>query len=224
MKLNPYDGMFLVVEGLDGSGSDKVAVGLVKKFNNEGKTAILVKEPSQSPVGRFIKKILRERGKSVSPLTLEFLFAADRALQWEERIAPALKEGKVVVADRYFWSSVAYRSLYYPFSQLLEINSEFVIPDMTFYIDTPPELCAKRIARGEDKISLYENAVELMHVRDAYEYLWVKFRFRFMFIEDFDVKRVVRKIDKVMSEVAATKNKTAGMGLWERLKKKRSSS
>lgn len=93
MKINPYKGFFLAVEGLDGSGSDKIASRVAKLLSLEGYSVVFTKEPTEGQIGRFIKKLIRERGE-VSPLTLEYLFAADRAIQMEDRIIPSLKEGK----------------------------------------------------------------------------------------------------------------------------------
>lgn len=183
MKLNPYSGLFVALEGLDGSGSDRVALGLVKALNKEKFPVVFVKEPSQSQTGRFIREILKERRGLVSPLTIEFLFAADRALQLEERVIPALKEKKVVVADRCLWSSIAYRSLFYPIHWLLEINMEFFLPDLTFFIDVSPAVCAKNIGKDKDEISLFETEDLLSQVREGYQEIWNKFGYCFTFLD-----------------------------------------
>ena len=183
MRLNPYKGLFIAVEGLDGSGSNDIALKLVKALVREKLPVVFVKEPSESPIGRFIRKILRERQGKVSPLTLEFLFAADRALQIEERVIPSLKEGKIVVADRCLWSSVAYRSLYYPLHWLLEINLEFFLPDLTFYIDVEPKICAKNIVKGEDEYQIFETESKLSQVREGYQWIWQKFGYCFAFLD-----------------------------------------
>lgn len=183
MKLNPYSGLFVALEGLDGSGSDRVALGLVKALNKEKLPVVFVKEPSQSRTGRFIREILKERRGLVSPLTIEFLFAADRALQLEERVVPALREKKVVVADRCLWSSIAYRSLFYPIHWLLEINMEFFLPDLTFFIDVNPKICAANISKGKDEISLFEKEDLLSRVREGYQEIWNKFGYCFTFLD-----------------------------------------
>lgn len=182
MKLNPYKGLFVAIEGLDGSQSKKIALSLVKTLVKEKLPVVFVKEPSLGPIGRFIKKILKERQGKVAPLTLEFLFAADRALQYEERVIPCLKEGKIVVADRSLWSSIAYRSVFYPLHWLLEINMEFFLPDLTFFIDVDPGVCAQKISRGDDEISLFETESKLSLVRDGYAWIWQKFGHCFTFL------------------------------------------
>lgn len=183
MRLNPYKGLFIAVEGLDGSGSNDVALKLVKALVREKLPVVFVKEPSVGPIGRFIRKILKERQGKVAPLTIEFLFAADRALQLEERIIPALKEGKVVVADRCLWSSIAYRSVFYPIHWLLLINNEFFLPDLTFFINVEPRVCAKKISESEDELSLFETESKLASVRDGYEWIWQKFGYCFTFLD-----------------------------------------
>lgn len=182
MKLNPYKGIFLAIEGLDGSGSDKVADKIAGKLAQEGYSVVFTKEPTEGKIGRFIKKLIRERGR-VSPLTLEYLFAADRAIQMEDRVIPALKEGKIVVSDRCLWSSIAYRSLYFHTHWLLEVNNEFIIPDNTYFIDLSPLDCVRNIQKDEDELALYETEAKLSQIRQGYEWIAQKFGYCFDVID-----------------------------------------
>jgi dTMP kinase len=181
MKLNPYKGIFLAIEGLDGSGSDKIANKIVRKLAQEY-FVVFAKEPTEGKIGRFIKKLIKERGK-VAPLTLEYLFAADRAIQMEDRVIPALKEGKIVVSDRCLWSSIAYRSLYFPAHWLLEVNNEFFIPDNTYFIDLSPLDCVRNIQKDEDELALYETEAKLSQIRQGYEWIAQKFGYCFDVID-----------------------------------------
>jgi len=193
MKINPYKGFFIAFEGLDGSGSDKVASQIAKLLAREKYPVVFVKEPSQGQIGRFIKKLIKERGE-ISPLVLEYLFAADRAIQMEDRITPNLKEGKIVITDRCLWSSLAYRSLYYPIHWILEINKEFILPDNTYFIDLSPWECSKNIKKTEDEVALYETENKLSQVREGYEWVANKFGYCFDIISPEDYSDLAGEI------------------------------
>jgi len=182
MKLNPYKGIFLAIEGLDGSGSREIAGEIAKKLSKEGYPIVYTKEPTKGQVGRFLKELIKDRGK-VSPLALEYLFAADRAIQMEDRVIPALKEGKVIISDRCLWSSIAYRSLYFPPNWLLEVNDKFIIPDNTYYIDLPPLECVRNIQEDEDELALYETEAKLSQIKEGYEWVASKFGYCFDMID-----------------------------------------
>jgi len=102
MLKNTNKGKFIVFEGLDGSGQSTQA-GLLKDFLLEkGYEVILTKEPTiESEAGRKIRKVL-DKKLNLSPKELQELFAQDRKEHLENIIIPALKQGKMVISDRYF--------------------------------------------------------------------------------------------------------------------------
>jgi len=198
MKVNPYKGFFIAIEGLDGSGSDLIASKVAKILGKEGFPVIFTKEPTKGQIGRFIKKLIKERGE-INPLVLEYLFSADRGIQMEDRILPGLKEGMIVVSDRCLWSSVAYRSLYFRPHWLLEINQEFIIPDNTYFIDRSCYQCSKNIKKTEDELAIYETEKKLSEVREGYEWIANKFGYCFDMIDPDDYKKdlvqeIIRRI------------------------------
>ena len=183
MKIHRYPGYYIAIEGLDGSGSDLVARGLVRKLRGRGLEVVSVKEPSGGDVGQITKKLLLKKKRPISPLLIEFLFAADRADLMESKVIPALKKGKVVVSDRSLWSSIAYRSLELPTNWLLEVNTRFIIPNLTYFIDVDPAVCAKRIKTGKDKIQLYTEEERLNQIQNGYQWVVAKFPYWFQLIE-----------------------------------------
>lgn len=195
MKINPYKGFFIAIEGLDGSGSDKIAVEVAKKLAKEKNPVAFVKEPSEGQIGRFIKKLIKERGE-LSPLVLEYLFAADRAILMADRVIPSLKEGKIVVADRCLWSSLAYRSLYFPIHWILEINKEFIIPDNTYFIDCSPFNCVRKIKKSEDQLAIFETEGKLSQVREGYQWIATKFSYCFDMIDPEEYTNIAQEIIK----------------------------
>src|SRR4030043_67748 len=108
MQKNSYSGKFIVIEGLDGSGQS-TQTGLLRDFLiKKGQEVILTKEPTRdSEAGKKIKEILDEKIR-IEPQKLQDLFAQDRKEHLEKLIVPALKEGKTVISDRYFFSTFAY--------------------------------------------------------------------------------------------------------------------
>lgn len=195
MKIHKLPGFFMALEGLDGSGSDLVAKALVKKLKAEKMTVIFTKEPSRGPVGKLIKKLLLKKKKSFSPLFLEYLFAADREWQMETKIIPALKEGKIVVADRCLWSSLAYRFPDLPIHWLMEINKHFFIPNLTFFVDTDPSTCAARIKKDKDEVQLYTEEKKLVEIQEGYLWLFNKYPYWFKTVEgNKKTKKTVKEI------------------------------
>ena len=102
-------GFFICIEGLDGCGKTTQARLLVKKLRQMGFDAVYTAEPSCGKIGLFIKKYCLHGEKRVSVVVEALLFAADRFEHIENEILPALDKGKIVVSDRYIYSSLAYQ-------------------------------------------------------------------------------------------------------------------
>lgn len=174
MKMHKFSGYYVAVEGLDGSGSDMVCDLLERQLRKQKISLFTVKEPSSGPVGLALKKMILRKNLSLSPASLAFLFAADRAWLMEEKIIPALKEGKLVVSDRCLWSSVAYQSQTLPIHWLLEINKLFIFPNVTYFIDVSPKVCACRIKRGEDELQIFSEEERLADIQEGYHWIFNK--------------------------------------------------
>ena len=170
MLKNTYLGKFVVIEGLDGSGKSSqvdLVVDLLKKNNKE---VIVTKEPtSDSESGRRIKQALRKE-IIVEPLELQKLYVQDRKEHLENKVTPALKDGKFVVSSRYAFSTFAYGySDGLDVSLLIKMNEEFLLPDLTIVIDVDPESCVERIeGRGEPR-ELFEKLEKLKKVNEIYK-------------------------------------------------------
>jgi len=101
-------GFFICLEGLDGCGKTTQAKMLVRNLQ-KSYNAVYTAEPSRGKIGTFIKKHCLHGKKRVSSVVEALLFAADRFEHIESEILPALKMGKIVVSDRYVYSSLAYQ-------------------------------------------------------------------------------------------------------------------
>ncbi len=170
MEKNNYLGKFIVIEGLDGSGHTTQAKLLRDFFINKGSDVVLTKEPTdESETGKRIRDVLRGGGE-ISPFHFQELFADDRKWHLDNIVIPALKEGKIVISDRYCFSSFAYGSADgVVLNDLLEMNKEFLLPDLTFILGVNPEVCLERIEkRGEPK-ELFEKKEKLAKVWQEYK-------------------------------------------------------
>lgn len=168
---------FIVIEGLDGSGQSTQAELLRDFLIKKGYQVVLTKEPTlNSEAGKKIRKILDKKEK-ISPKKLQELFAKDRREHLKNVIIPALNEGKIVISDRYFFSSLAYGTADgCDLDWLIEINNKFLLPDLIFLLKVSPEVCIERIKKRSKKRTLFEKEKKLAKVWEIYKILPKKFR------------------------------------------------
>jgi dTMP kinase len=141
-------GVFICIEGIDASGKTTHARRLVRSLQQRGFDTIYTTEPSQDEIGQFIRKHVLQRRRRVSSIVEALLFAADRVDHVEKRIKPALQQGRIVVSDRYVFSSLAYQGATgLDLDWIEEINRWAPPPDLAVYIDVPPEVVLTRIRR-----------------------------------------------------------------------------
>ena len=103
------EGTFVCLEGLDGCGKTTQTRVLVERLRKMGYAAVSTAEPSRGRIGKFIRKCCLHSDKRLSPVVEALLFAADRFEHVNNEVVPALKGGKIVVSDRYVYSSLAYQ-------------------------------------------------------------------------------------------------------------------
>jgi len=214
MKNNPYPGKFIVIEGLDGSGQSTQA-GLLKDFLiKKSYQVILTKEPtSDSEAGKRIRETLDKKFET-EPSKLQELFAQDRKKHLENVIIPALKEGKIVISDRYFFSSFAYgASSGVNLDWLIKINNEFLLPDLTFILKVKPEVCLERIEKRNLKRTFFEEKEKLEKVWQNYQVLPARFENVYMIegekpkevvfsqIKEIALSQIISKLNKLNKEV-----------------------
>ena len=158
-------GVFICIEGLDGSGKTTQAKLLAKKL---GKTydVIYTSEPSNGLIGSFIRNSYLYGENRLSPFVEALLFAADRIEHVENEIIPALIKGKIVISDRYVYSSLAYQGAgEVGLDWIQTINKSILNPDLAIFIDVEPE---KVLARLNPEKSVMENLETQRKVRKVY--------------------------------------------------------
>jgi len=143
---------FIVLEGLDGCGTTTQTALLIKKLEEKGIVSVSTREPTDGNIGLFIRSVLQKK-QSVDPFTLAMLFSADRNehVNGTDGIKKACDAGKMVICDRYLFSSLAYQSMFMDYDIVAQLNSFYPLPEHLFYIDLSPEECQKRMQiRGEE--------------------------------------------------------------------------
>jgi dTMP kinase len=170
-------GLFLSFEGGEGSGKSLQARVLAATLTERGRDVVLTREPGGTAAGERIRDILlHAREIPLSPEAQLLLFSSARAQLVREVIRPALDAGKIVIADRFFDSSVVYQGhgQGVPLEAISEVTRLAVgtlVPDRTFLLDVPVEIGLARSGwRAEAKWDRFEaDATELhVRVRDAY--------------------------------------------------------
>jgi dTMP kinase len=175
-------GKLIVVGGGDGVGKQTQSKLLVEELLKRGEKVIYTEEPTQDGLGAQIKSDLNKSSNHLDARTLQFLFTADRSDHVARVIAPALREGIHVVADRYSESTIAYamafKLLRHEVEALLFANqTAFPKPDVVVILDLPLEAAARRVQSRGRTIDRHEKDPQLqLDVKAAYRALAERFR------------------------------------------------
>ena len=163
-------GVFICIEGLDGSGKTTHAYRIVRNLQKQGFDAVYTTEPSTGELGTFIRSSAVLEGKKRVPRVVEaLLFAVDRVEHLEKDVKPALEEGKVVISDRCVFSSLAYQGAAgLDLEWIEEINRTALPADLAIYIDVPPEVVVKRIRRKKSVMERLETQRKVQEVYMKY--------------------------------------------------------
>jgi dTMP kinase len=169
-------GKFIVIEGIDGSGKTSQINRLGAYFAENNIPCFVTKEPSDRPIGNLARQAVCGGGKNLlSADALALLFAADRAEHLNKEIRPALAAGKVVLCDRFIYSNMAYQGMAVPMWAIASYNERFIKnteifekPDLTIFIDTPPEECTRRIIASRESFELFDGAETAQKIRSGY--------------------------------------------------------
>lgn len=150
------NGLFIVLEGIDGSGKSSVAILLRKKLLEHNYKAVVTREPTFYQAGLVLRKYLSTfKLYQRDPVYEALLFAADRIYHVNSFIKPLVKKGFIVICDRYVYSSIVYQSTDgVPEEWIKSINKYTLTPDLAFFIDVDP---TSALARIKDKASMFED-------------------------------------------------------------------
>jgi len=136
--------MFIVFEGIDGCGKTTQAKALADWLTEKGYSVVLTSEPTKGRMGQFIREILSGKEK-LQPESLALLFTADRYEHLVNEVVPAIEEGKVVISERYYYSTIAYQTAQgVDRTWLFEMNKFVVKPDLVIFLDVKPKMAVLR--------------------------------------------------------------------------------
>ena len=166
-------GVFITFEGGDGSGKSTQIQSVREWFASRGREVIVTREPGGTELGTEIRRLVQNGPEDVDARTEALLYAADRAYHVATVIGPALERGAVVLGDRYIDSSLAYqgaaRSLGVDeIASLSAWATQGLYPSLTFLLDLPPEVGARRRTDAPDRM---ERESMDFHERVRHEYL-----------------------------------------------------
>jgi len=198
MFKNPYPGKFIVFEGIDGSGKSTQA-GLLFHYLKERKKRVhSTSEPTQYLIGGLIKSWLAKDWQS-TPDCLQLLFAADRAYHLDKEIIPLLKKGVTVVCDRYSLSTLAYGALELDLDWLITLNQNFIAPDVTFLLNTPPKICLERMQKERFFLNLFEEEKKLKKIWQNYQRLTKKYKNIYIINGEKSIEEVSGNIKEILN-------------------------
>ena len=158
-------GVFICIEGLDGCGKTTQAKLLARKLR-QSHSAIYTAEPSRGKIGTYIRNSYLYGEKRLSIVLEALLFAADRIEHVENEVLPALNERRLVISDRYVYSSLAYQGAAGLSVEWIEkVNEHALKPDLAVFIDVDPKIVMNRL---KPKRSVMENLGTQQKVRKIY--------------------------------------------------------
>ena len=163
-----YSGVFIAVEGVDGSGKSTQIKLLSEKLAELGYIIHTTTEPSSGKLGPILRYYLSNPNSQHAVDAL--LFAADRIEHYYEEILPKLQSGSIVICDRYKLSSIIYQGL----NGLSEdwiamINNKVPDPDLTIYLDVSAEIAVNRFENNRNKLEKFETYDNLNSLIKRYE-------------------------------------------------------
>ena len=204
--------MFITLEGPEGSGKTTAVAEAVKKLEEMGYEIVRTREPGGTPIAEQIRNVILDKANTkMDPRTEALLYAASRRQHLVEKVWPAIKEGKIVICDRYLDSSLAYqggaRGL--GIDEVLNVNlfaTENTWPDLTLLFDLDPTIGLNRIAQNSER---EVNRLDLekidFHnkVRESFLLLARRYPERFVIIDASQPREVVAKatMDAILSRI-----------------------
>jgi dTMP kinase len=145
---------FIAFEGIDGCGKGTQAKLLCDRLKDAGREPLLTVEPTRGPIGKLIREHMAS--PFLEDKSLALMFASDRIEHLDKEIRPAMESEKIVVSDRYVYSSIAYQGQTIDIDWVGEINSYADRPDLVILIDVSPRTARKRMEDREDDFEYFE--------------------------------------------------------------------
>lgn len=204
--------MFITLEGPEGSGKTTAVEAAVKKLEEMGYQIVRTREPGGTPISEQIRNVILDKANTeMDPRTEALLYAASRRQHLAQKVWPALREGKIVVCDRFLDSSLAYqggaRGL--GVDDVLSINlfaTENTWPDLTLLFDLDPQIGLARInSNAQREVNRLDLEKLEFHnkVRNSFLDLAKRFPERFVIIDASQSREEVAKatLDAILARL-----------------------
>ncbi len=168
--------MFVVIEGIEGSGKSTLHKGLVERLSMEGRDVVVTREPGGTATGDAIRSIFLDRTLTIEPLTETFLVNAARAQHVAEVIGPALDADRLVLCDRFTDSTLAYQGYgrgldLAALRRLCDEATGGVTADLVLLIDLPIDVARTRMQARSYALDRIESQDAAFHERVRQGYL-----------------------------------------------------
>ncbi len=164
-------GIFIVIEGIDGTGKSTLASGIQQALKKEGHECLCTFEPTHGKWGTILRESFTA-GSRLSPEEETDIFIKDRREHVKDQILPALRSGKIVVCDRYYLSTMAYQGARGMDMHVIEQeNLRFAPkPDLALILELPVETAIERITAGRgDQLNNFEKQAYLEQVAENFK-------------------------------------------------------
>lgn len=215
-RRNPYKGLYVALEGIDGSGKTTQVQNLENYIKKAGRSVFTTSEPrSDSIIGTMIRQVLQSELHLPAP-ALQYLYSADRTVNQETVVKPGLERGSMVISHRSFWSVIPYgimdkgladytskNSQVIAVAQgLLSMYHQFLLPDVTFYLNVPVDISMKRLSKMRKVYEIYETREKLEKIAEGYQWQIKQFPNEFVIIDGAQdekaiTEELIRRIKKL---------------------------
>lgn len=187
---------FVVFEGIDGAGTS-TQIDILKDSEIKDKF-FFTAEPTSNETGKFLRKMLKGDVK-LDPRTSAYLFAADRCehLWGENGIEKQIKDGKIVVSDRYLFSSLAYQTVTCGEELPRDLQKPFPLPEILFFFEIDPEISLSRIDGRETK-EIYEIVDFLKATEERYKKVVASYENSEIKIVRIDATKSKEEVSKII--------------------------
>ncbi|HOV89867.1 MAG TPA: dTMP kinase [Syntrophorhabdaceae bacterium] len=193
--------MLITFEGTEGCGKTTQINLLYEYLLSEGYGVVKTREPGGTPVGESIREILTHKVKEINSLTELFLMMAMRAQHIEDVIAPALKDNKIVLCDRFFDATYAYQGFgrgidIHIIDYINRLATKGIVPDLTVFIDIDVEEGLRRKSEEKGQMDRFEDEDLSFHkrIKDGYWMLSRENSSRFFIVDGSKDIQIIHSI------------------------------
>jgi dTMP kinase len=194
--------LFIVLEGIDGSGTSTQANLLKDYLIKQGETTVISPEPSEGVIGKLIREALQNpsilaQSQIIFDQQMCYLFAADRHYHLYNQRDGVFKKIEQdhchVITPRYYFSSLAYNSQNsQEFEFIYQLNQKFPDPDLVIYIDIPIDVSLQRLSERTLR-EVYENREKLERVQQNYQKIFSKYMGKILVVKGTESKQEIHQ-------------------------------